>query len=396
MNYERMISPLSKALQPPALRQITLEVQKINGVNLGQGTCQLPPPPYIVEQAHQASLDGINRYTPPRGLQSLREAVAKKLEAFNGIHADPETEILITCGATGAFEAVCAVLLNPGDEVVTFEPTYPYHVQGVQRHRGKLNYVSLHLQGDRWTFDPDELRRAITPNTKFLILNTPANPTGKVFAREELETVAQILEGTETMLVTDEIYEYMVFDGREHISPATLPSLKARTITIGGYSKTFSITGWRIGYCVAPAALATPMAQVLDRIYVCAPAPLQEGVARGVQKFDPSFYQELNAKYERKRNFFVEGLREIGLTPLPPEGAYYMIVRFDELFPGMSSWDFARKLVETCGVGTVPAQDFMRDPSASPWVRFCLAVEDDVLEEALNRMQALKLVGAPS
>lgn len=392
MDYGRMISEETKAMQPPALRQITLEVQKINGVNLGQGTCQLPPPPYIIEEAHKAALEGINRYTNPRGLLSLREAVARKLSIHNGLVADPETEVLISCGATGAFEAVCATLINPGDEVAIFEPTYPYHIQAVKRHGAKINYVPLRLEGDRWVFDPEDFRKAITPKTRFALVNTPGNPSGKVFTREELETISEILAPTNTMLVTDEIYEYMVFDGRKHLSPATLPSLRDRTITIGGYSKTFSITGWRIGYAVAPAELATPMSNVMDRVYVCAPAPLQEGVARGVDHFGTPFYEELNAKYEKKRNFFGAALRDIGLHPMMPEGAYYMLVRFDELMPGMSSWDFARRLVEKCGVGAVPAEDFVRDPSKAPWVRFCLAVEDSVLEDALQRMQALKTV----
>jgi aminotransferase len=392
MDYGRLISEPTKAMTTPALRQITIEVQKINGVNLGQGTCQLPAPPYIIEQAHEAALEGINRYTNPRGLLSLREAVAKKLKVHNGLDADPETEILISCGATGAFEGVCSLLLNPGDEVAIFEPTYPYHIQAVLRHGARINYVPLELKDDRWVFDPEKLRQAITPQTKFILVNTPGNPSGKVYTAEELQTIAEILAPTGAMLVTDEIYEYMVFDGRKHISPATLPWLKGRTITIGGYSKTFSITGWRIGYCIAPAELATDLANVLDRIYVCAPAPLQEGVARGVDHFEASFYTQLNAKYEGKRNFFAKGLREIGLHPLMPEGAYYMLVRFDELMPGMSSWDFARRLVETCGVGAVPAQDFVRDTSEAPWVRFCLAVEDPVLEDALYRMQALKPV----
>ena len=359
-------------------------------MNLGQGTCQLDPPTYIIEQARAAALQGINRYTNPRGLATLRQAIARKLKTYNGMDADAEREVLVTCGATGAFEAVCSLLLNAGDEVALFEPTYPYHVQALVQHGAKINYIPLELQDDRWTFDPDRVRVAITPKTKFLVLNTPGNPTGKVYTKEELETIGEILATTDAMLVTDEIYEYMVFDGRSHISPATIESLKDRTISIGGYSKTFSITGWRIGYCVAPAELADALTNILDRIYVCAPAPLQEGVAQGVESFDAAFYKAMRAKYEEKRGCFATGVREIGLRPLIPEGAYYMLVRFDELMPGLSSWDFARRLVETCGVGAVPADDFVRDTSAAPWVRFCLAVEDPVLDEALNRMQALK------
>ncbi len=392
MDFASLISDQTHALRTPALRQITIEVQKIGGVNLGQGVCQLPTPPYIIEQAHVAALEGINRYTNPRGLQSLREAVARKLKRHNNLVADPETEILISHGGTGAFEATCSILLNPGDEVAIFEPTYPYHVQCVLRHSAKINYIPLRLENDRWVFDPEDVRRAITPRTKILLVNTPGNPTGKIYSREELSTIAKILEPTNCMLVTDEIYEYMAFDGRVHISPATIPGLEGRTITIGGYSKTFSITGWRIGYCVVPAALAGVMTGMMDGVYVCAPAPLQEGVARGVDLFDDQFYKDLNTKYQAKRDRFAQGVREIGLHPLVPEGAYYMLVRFDELMPGKSSWDFARYMIEKCGVGAVPSDDFVRDPSKATWLRFCLAVEDSVLEDALNRMQALKPV----
>ena len=390
MDYRSLISERTNAMTTPALRQITIEVQKINGINLGQGVCQLPTPPYIIEEVHAAAKAGINPYTNPRGLQSLREAIAMKLKRCNNLDANPETEILVTSGATGAFEAVCSLLLNHGDEVAIFEPTYPYHVQAVSQFGAKINYIPLHLQDNSWTFNVDELRAAITAKTKFLLLNTPGNPTGKVYTRQELQTVADILVQTDAMLVTDEIYEYMVFDGRNHISPATIPSLRERTITIGGYSKTFSITGWRIGYCVAPSALATQLTGILDRIYVCAPAPLQDGVAKGIEQFDDAFYQDLNAKYEEKRNRFAEGLLEIGLQPIIPEGAYYMLVRFDRIMPGLLSWDFARHMIETCGVGAVPSDDFVRDSRKAPWLRFCLAVEDTVLEDALCRMQSLR------
>jgi aminotransferase len=392
MDFASLISERTNAMTTPALRQITVEVQKINGINLGQGTCQLPTPPLIIEEAHRAALQGINRYTNPRGLQSLREAIARKLKIYNGLDADPETEVLIASGATGAFESVCSLLLNPGDEVAIFEPTYPYHVQAVEQHSAKINYVPLELQGEVWTFDAEKLRAAITPRTKFLVMNTPGNPTGKVYTRSELESVAAVLDGTDALLVTDEIYEYMVFDGRKHLSPATIPALKDRTITIGGYSKTFSITGWRIGYCIAPTKLAALLTSIMDRVYVCAPAPLQEGVAQGVNSFDSAFYEELKAKYQKKRDRFAAGVREIGLHPMVPEGAYYMLIRFDELMPGISSWDFARRLVEKCGVGAVPSNDFVRDSSSALWVRFCLAVEDLVLEDALNRMGALRPV----
>jgi aminotransferase len=392
MDHRQLLSQQTHAFSSPALRQITIEVQRINGVNLGQGTCQLPAPDYVLQWADISARGGNNRYTNPRGLLSFREALAKKLAHHNGIEGlDPESEILITCGATGAFEAVCAVLLDPGDEVVVFEPYYPYHIQALKRYGAKITYVPL--RGNGFQFDPDELRRAVNEKTKFMLVNTPGNPTGKVLSKDELETIAGILEPYRALLVTDEIYEYMVFDGARHISPASLPSLRDRTITMGGYSKTFSITGWRIGYCVVPAAIAPEMASVLDAIYVCAPAPLQEAVAQGINHFGDDFYEELCAKYKHKRDLFAAGLTEIGLEPVVPNGAYYMICRFDKLFPGLTSWEFVRRMIASSGVGGVPSDDFVRDSSVAPWVRFCLAVDDSVLETALERLHALSKAG---
>lgn len=357
---------------------------KVNGVNLGQGVCNLPVPAYVLEQAAAAAAEGINRYTNPRGLVSLRHAVANKLALFNKLEADPETEILITCGATGAFEAVCASLLNPGDEVVILEPSYPYHVTALKRYQAKINFVTL--SAPNWDVDWDAVKAAITPKTKFILINTPGNPTGKIFTREELETLAGIMDGTNCMVVTDEIYEYMTFDGASHLSPATVPGLAGRTITIGGFSKTFSITGWRIGYMVAPKELAVHLTSVLDAIYVCPPAPLQEAVARSINHFGENFYHELNAKYEAKRNMFAENLFKLGFSPLTPNGAYYMICSYENHFPGMHSTEFVSKMIANTGVGAVPATDFVRDHENARWVRFCLANEDEVLEDAINRL----------
>lgn len=382
-----MLSTQARSFQSPALRQITLEVAKVRGINLGQGVCQLPVPDFVVEQAHAAAVEGHNRYTNPRGLLSLRRALASKFEHFNKISGlDPETEILVTCGATGAFEGVCATLLDPGDEVVIFEPTYPYHVQALKRYGAKITYVSLN-END-WSIDWDGLQAALTERTKFLLVNTPNNPTGKVFTTEELERIAELLAPYPALLVTDEIYEYMAFD-RPHVSPASLPSLRARTITMGGYSKTFSITGWRIGYCVAPPLVASAMASVIDAIYVCAPAPLQEAVARGIEEYDDAFYTVLNQKYKAKRDLFVNGLRELGMDPLVPEGAYYLLSRYDRMAPGFDSMAFVNRMIHESGVGAVPSSDFVREPAHAPWIRFCLAVEDEVLHAALDRMKAL-------
>lgn len=389
LDYSGRLSAQTSAFQSPALRQITLEIQKVNGINLGQGVCNLPPPEYILDRAYAATKDGINKYTNPRGLLSLREALAKRFSEFNAIHnVNPESEITVTCGGTGAFESVCGVLLNPGDEVIVFEPYYPYHIQGLRRYQAQVKYFEL--EGPDYPVDFDALKSMITAKTKFIIVNTPGNPTGKVFTQNELETLSTILEGTDCLVVTDEIYEYMTFDGRRHISPASLESLRHRTITMGGYSKTFSITGWRIGYAVAPAALSAPITAYADAAYACAPAPLQQAVADGINHFGPEFYSAMCAKYEAKRNRFVAGLTEIGLSPESPQGAYYMIVGYQDFAPELSTMEFVNLMIHKAGVAGVPSSDFVRDSSDEKWVRFCLANEDDVLEDALARLQTLR------
>ncbi|HLK13516.1 MAG TPA: pyridoxal phosphate-dependent aminotransferase [Fimbriimonadaceae bacterium] len=383
----RVLSRQTEAFSSPVLRQITQDVERVRGINLGQGVCNLPPPELLLRHATDAAYAGINRYTNPRGLKSFRDAMAAKLASFNGIEADPETQILATCGATGGFEAVCAVLLNPGDEVVVFEPTYPYHMQALKRYHAEARI--LPLESPHWTVDFDRLRAVITPRTKFVLVNTPGNPTGKVFSGGELLELAEVLSSTDALLVTDEIYEYMTFDGRPHVSPGSLPELADRTLTIGGYSKTFAITGWRIGYLVVPAPLSEAMTSFLDAVYVCAPAPLQQAVAETVNELGPEFYADLRAKYEKKRDAFYRGLEAIGLDPVRTEGSYYMICGFERRFPGVGSMEFVSRMIRESGVGAVPSSDFVRDHESAKWVRFCLAQEDEVLQDALRRLDRL-------
>ncbi|MHB8635305.1 MAG: pyridoxal phosphate-dependent aminotransferase [Fimbriimonadaceae bacterium] len=387
MDYPTRLSHQTGAFGSPALRQITLEVEKVRGVNLGQGVCNLPAPEVVLNAAAAAAGRGLNRYTNPRGLASLRHAIARKLSHFNGIEVDPETQIMVTCGATAGFEAACAVLLNPGDEVVVFEPYYPYHVQALKRYQAIVKTIPL--KAPTWDLDFGRVSEALSARTKFVLINTPGNPTGRVFSRSELEILGKLLAQTNCLVVTDETYEYMTFDGQSHVSAAAVASLSARTITIGGYSKTFSITGWRIGYAVAPPEIAEPMTAVLDAIYVCAPSPLQQGVAEGIVELGDNFYAELRSKYEAKRNKFFHGLRRIGLEPQMPAGAYYMICGFDRLFPALESAEFVDIMIRESGVGAVPSSDFVGDPSHARWVRFCLAQDDAVLEDALTRLERL-------
>lgn len=386
---ENLLSRQTGVFKSPALRRITLEVAKVGGVNLAQGVCQLPVPPLVATAASKAIFDGHNVYTNPRGTLELREALAAKFARDNNIPGlDPETEILVTCGATGAFEGICACLLDPGDEVVAFEPSYPYHLQTLARYGANVKIVKLNAP--EWSFDIEDLKAAVTSKTKFVLVNTPHNPTGKIFSQAELEAIAAIIEPTQAVLVTDEIYEYLTFDGHKHVSAASLDILKGRVLTMGGYSKTFSITGWRIGYLVAPKTITPALTAALDAIYVCPPAPLQMAVAAGINEFGPDFYTALSNKYKGKRDRFEAQLTQVGLTPNIPNGAYYMIASYQNLSDQLSS-DFVTNMIQTVGVGAVPSDDFVQNPENAHWVRFCLALEDDRLDEALQRISKLNL-----
>jgi aminotransferase len=340
----------------------------------------------MIAAAERAMRGGINLYTDPRGLPSLREAIAHKLRRDNGIRAEADSGVLVTCGATGAFEAVCGVLLNPGDKVVVFEPSYPYHLQALKRYQADV--ISIPLIGPDWSVDFDQIADALSQNPKFILVNTPGNPTGKVWNQAELERLADLLEPTETLLVTDEIYEYMVFDGESHVSPATLDRLKDKTLTMGGFSKTFAITGWRIGFLHVPTALEPHFVRFLDAVYVCPPAPLQQGVAEMLAVHGETYLPKIAAKYQAKRDLFAQGLSSLGFEPLPLKGAYYLLASWPSSLETSDSVEASYKLIESCGVGAVPSSDFVRDHHNAPWLRFCLAHDEPVLEEALNRLSS--------
>lgn len=375
------------SIEPPSLRQITLRINELSGVNLGQGVCQLPVPPEVLQAAHRALDNGVNRYTNPYGLISLRQAIVKKLKAHNGMDVDPETEIAITCGGTGAFEGVCAALLDPGDAVVSFSPYYPYFHNALLRHQARIKYVQL--KAPDWSFSWDQFERSLTSDVKFVYLNTPSNPTGKVFSREELERIGQLCKERDILVVADEIYQYMLYDGRKHISMASLPGMKDTVITMGGYSKTFAITGWRIGYLVAPKPIMEKTIRLVDNMYVCAPAPLQQGVADAIDALPESFYSDLKETYSKKRKFIGGAFEKLGLKVIYPQGSYYVIADFRERYQELNSMQFVNRMIERTRVGAVPADDFVGDPENHRWVRVCFALPDEELERAAGYLEKL-------
>jgi aminotransferase len=370
------------------LRAFTLVIDEVpGGINLGQGVCDLEMPGPLQKGAI-AAIDGGDRqiYTHYSGLDGLKGAIVDKLARHNGLHVGMD-EVMVTTGSSGAFFIACMVLLEPGDEVILFEPYYGYHRSTLLLAEAVPVVVPL----ERGTFELDieRLRAAITPRTRAVMINTPVNPSGKVFTRSELETVAAVLDGTDVVVFTDEVYEYMCFDGREHISPATIPGLADRTVTMNSFSKTFSITGWRIGFLSGPADVVADCGRVFDQVVICAPRPLQRGVERALRELPDSFYTDLRDGYQEKRDVMCAALDRAGFTFVEPEGTYYVLADYREVLGDISSADAVRTMIDRIGVNAVPGGVFYDDPVRSREIRFHFAVEDDVLEDVAERVQRL-------
>lgn len=367
------------------IRTMSVACEKVQGINLAQGVCDTEVPEPVRKGAKQAMDHGINSYTHAEGLAPIRQAIAEKMRRFNGIECDPGTEVIVGSGATGAFYAACLALLNPGDEVILFEPYYGYHLNTLVAVEAVPLYVTL--RAPDWKFNREDLERTVTLRTRAIVLNSPANPSGKIFTREEMEWIAAFAKRHDLFVFTDEIYEYFVYEG-QHISIATLPGMRERTITMSGYSKTFSITGWRIGYTVCDRRWAQSITYFHDLIYVCAPAPLQIGVAEGIGKLPESFYQDIAKEYVVKRDLLCNTLREIGLTPSVPNGAYYVLADASVL-PGKTSRDKAMHLLHETGVASVAGSAFYHGGGGENLIRFCFAKTDAELAEACRRLRSL-------
>ena len=384
----RTVSRRMGDLAQSEIRAMTQACATVRGLNMAQGVCDTPVPPIVLEGAEQAIRDGHNVYTRFDGLSELRQAIADKLAHYNGIQADPETEVTVSAGATGAFHCACAALLNPGDEVILFEPYYQYHISALMAVEAVP--VVIHMQPPAWTYSRTQLEQLVTSKTKAIIVNSPGNPSGKVFSRADLEALAEFACRHDLFVMTDEIYEYFLYDGRRHVSMASLPNMAERTVTIGGYSKTFSVTGWRIGYSVAAQPWTRAIGAMNDLLYVCAPAPLQMGVARGIRELSGDFYKNLARDYQRKRDRFCSALAKAGLIPSIPEGAYYVLADVSRL-PGDNGKARAMYLLEQTGVAGVPGEAFLSIPTGGNFVRFSYAKTDPDLDEACRRLTQASL-----
>jgi aminotransferase len=364
------------------------ECARVGGINLGQGICDLPAPPEVLECTIEAVRQDLSTYSKFEGVDEFRQQIAKKVTRYNGRPTDPDREVVATIGSTGAFAATCQALFNPGDEVILFEPYYGYHLNTLLVSGCVPRFVTL---------DPPlaPVTRAMleavkTERTRAIVVCTPCNPSGKIFTQADLEEIAGFCQENNILAITDEIYEYILYDGRKHISLVSLPGMKERTVAISGFSKTFSITGWRLGYAVAPPELAGPIGLVHDLFYVCAPTPLQHGVARAMERLDDAYYESLRGIYQAKRDLFCKTLDEVGLTAHWPQGAYYVLADVSALLGRVADDREASMFVlENVGVASVPGSAFFQGDAGKRLIRFCFAKEMGVLEEACERLRGL-------
>ena len=372
------------------LRALTEVINRVEGgINLGQGVCDLDTPAALVAGAVESLSGGQDRqtYTHYSGLAELRELVRTKLLEFNGLNYGDD-EVMIASGSSGAFYAAATVILEPGDEVILFEPFYSYHWTALCL-MGAVP-VSVPLEGAAFDLNSARLKEALTDRTRAIMINTPGNPSGKVFSKRELEEVADAIADTDVIVFTDEVYEYMCFDGAEHVSPAKVDGLANRSLTISSFSKTFSITGWRIGYLAGPSDMVELVGRAWDQMCVCAARPMQRGVAQALKGLPGSFYDDLQASYERKRDQFCAALEAGGFRFHRPQGAYYVLADYSDVLGDLPPYEAVLALIDKVGINGVPGDLFFANPDPVRSIRFQFAVDESVLDGACERLAGLK------
>ncbi|UCH27788.1 MAG: aminotransferase class I/II-fold pyridoxal phosphate-dependent enzyme [Trueperaceae bacterium] len=382
-------------LYESVIRSITVHAIQKGAINLGQGSPDFDPPRALIEAAQQALSENYNQYAPTWGLAELREAISDKTEAFYGFRPDPDTEVTVTCGVTEAVISALVGLVDRGDKVVILEPAHENYHAGVVFAGAEPLWVPI--RPPDFTFDPDELRRAFRqPKVKAVIFNTPHNPSGRVFSREELQQIADLCLEFGVIAISDEIYEHMVFDGRRHIPISTLPGMMERTITISGLSKSYSVTGWRVGYALATAHLTDALRKIHDFTTICAPTPLQKASVTAL-RLGKDYYDWLTSYYDERRQRMMQILEESGFVAPIPEGAYYTLADFRPVAEALGIDDdddaFTYWMIDEIGIGTVPGSSFYRsDPSLGRGrVRFAFPKKDETLDEVARRFERLRV-----
>ena len=385
------VSQKASRFTESVIREMTREANKYGAVNLSQGFPDFPAPEDLKRAAAQAIIDDVNQYAITWGAQDFRRAIADKTQWFLGLAYDPEREITVTCGSTEGMIAAMMATVDPGEEVVVFEPFYENYAPDAVLSGATPRYVPL--RAPDWTFDPDELRAAFNARTKAVILCNPNNPTGKVFTREEMEFVASLCREFDALCFTDEIYEHIVFPREdrevEHISMAQLPGMRERTVVVNSMSKTYSVTGWRVGYVLAPPEITNAVRKVHDFLTVGAAAPLQRAGAYAL-RLPPSYYEELQSEYLRRRDLLLPALEEVGFRVFRPDGAYYVMTDIGR-FGFRDDVEFTRHLIREVGVACVPGSSFYSRPElGARQVRFCFCKRDETLEAAADRLRKLR------
>ncbi|HKY97298.1 MAG TPA: aminotransferase class I/II-fold pyridoxal phosphate-dependent enzyme [Gemmatimonadaceae bacterium] len=367
------------------IREMTRVANQHGAINLAQGFPDFPMPEPMKDAACAAIHGDINQYAITWGTPALRLAIAEKYRRWYDMDVDPDREITVTCGATEAMAAVFLALINPGDEVIVFEPFYENY--GPDAILAGAKPVFVPLEGLEWKLDPEKLRAAFNENTRAIVVNTPHNPTGRVFTRDEISLIAELCQEYDAIAITDEIYEHIRYAGGHHVL-ATWPGMKHRTVTISGLSKTFSCTGWRLGYAIAPLEMSSPIRKVHDFLTVGAPAPLQAAGAIGMA-FGPEYYNDMARDYRERRDMMVNALNEAGFKFCAPEGAYYILADFTEM-SDLRGVDFAMWLAKEIGIATVPGTSFYHEPRLGETVtRFAFCKKKETLERAAERLAGI-------
>jgi aminotransferase len=376
----------ARSFTESVIREMTRVANQYGAINLAQGFPDFPMPEPMKDAACAAIHGDVNQYAITWGSPALRTAIVEKYRQWYGMELNPETEITVCCGATEAMASVFLALVDPGDEVIVFEPYYENY--GPDAILAGAKPVFVPMEPPNWTIDPDKLRAAFSNKTRAIVVNTPHNPTGRVFTREEISLIAELCQKHDVIAITDEIYEHIRYAGGHHVL-ATWPGMRERTVTISGLSKTFSCTGWRLGYAIAPAELTSPIRKVHDFLTVGAPAPLQAAGAIGMA-FDVDYYNHLALEYRARRDIMCSALDEAGFKYAAPEGAYYILADFSEI-SDLESREFAIWLAKEVGVATVPGMSFYSKPELGKSVtRFAFCKKTETLSRAAERLASLQ------
>jgi methionine aminotransferase len=355
-------------------------------VNLGQGFPDFACDPALVELVTDAMRAGHNQYPPMTGLPALRQAIAAKIETTYGHRYDANTEITVTAGASQAIQSAILAVVHPGDEVIVIEPAYDCYAPAIALAGGVVVPVTMRLDADGYRVEWSDVQAAVTPRTRMVVINTPHNPTGTILRQADLEALVAIVQDTQILVLSDEVYEHMVFDGEPHASVARHPALAERAFVVSSFGKTFHVTGWKIGYVAAPAALMVEFRKVHQYNVFCVNAPMQHAIAGYLQ--DPAPWRDLPAFYQAKRDLFRSGLAESRFTLLPSDGTYFQCVRYDAI-SDVSEAEFAEWLTREIKVAAIPVSAFYSQPKESHVVRFCFAKKDETLQLALERLVRL-------